>query len=101
MSHLERVVHVLTARRDDPEVRSQLSRYRRLLSEDELAREVRLHLDADKERFVIGRALVRLQLSRFLGGDPRAWRLVTNAHGPPGAGVVRAGADRLQRLAQR
>jgi len=79
----ERVVHVLTVRQDDPDVRTQLERYRALLTDEEHAREARFHFDADKERFVIGRALTRLQLSRFLGGDPRAWRLVTNAHGRP------------------
>lgn len=79
----ERVVHVLTVQQDDPDVRAQLGRYRALLSEDERAREARFHFDADKERFVIGRALARLQLSRFLGGDPRAWQLVTNRYGRP------------------
>ena len=67
----EHVVHVLTVRQDDPDVRAQLERYRALLNPDERAREARFHFDADKERFVIGRALARLQLSRFLGGDPR------------------------------
>lgn len=79
----ERVVHVLTVRQDDPDVRAQLERYRALLNAEERAREARFHFDADKERFVIGRALARLQLSRFLGGDPRTWPLVTNAHGRP------------------
>ncbi|MBX3233427.1 MAG: 4'-phosphopantetheinyl transferase superfamily protein [Labilithrix sp.] len=64
-------------------MRAELERYRRLLSDDEVAREGRLHLDADKERFVIGRALVRLQLSRLLGGDPRELPLVTNPYGRP------------------
>jgi 4'-phosphopantetheinyl transferase len=79
----ERLVHVLTVRQDDPAVRARLDRYRQLLNPDELARERRFHFDADKERFVIGRALTRLQLSRFLGGDPRQWQFVTNAHGRP------------------
>ena len=48
-----------------------------------MTREARFHFDADKERFVIGRTLARLQLSRFLGGDPRQWRFVTNQHGRP------------------
>lgn len=79
----ERVVHVLTVAQDDPEVRARLPRYRALLNEDERAREERFYFDADKERFVIGRAVTRLQLSRFLGGDPRAWPLVTNRYGRP------------------
>lgn len=79
----ERVVHVLTVQQDDPHVRAQLARYRALLNADERAREARFHFDADKERFVIGRALTRLQLSRFLGGDPRDWPLVTNTYGRP------------------
>jgi 4'-phosphopantetheinyl transferase len=79
----ERVVHVLTVRQDDPDLRARLEQYRRLLNADERAREARFHFDTDKERFVIGRALTRLQLSRFLGGDPRTWPLVTNAYGRP------------------
>jgi 4'-phosphopantetheinyl transferase len=79
----ERVVHVLTVQQDDPAVRARLERYRTLLSDDERAREARFHFDADKERFVIGRALARLQLSRFLGGDPRDWTLMTNQYGRP------------------
>ena len=79
----ERVVHVLTVNQDDSNVRAQLGHYRTLLSTDERAREQRFHFEADKERFVIGRALARLQLSRFLGGDPRHWPLVTNGYGRP------------------
>ena len=80
---LDRVVHVLTVRQDAPEVRARLDQYRALLTPAERAREDRFHFDADKERFVIGRALVRLQLSRYLGGDPRRWAFVTNPHGRP------------------
>ena len=35
----EHVVHVLTVRQDDPDVRAQLERYRALLNPDERARE--------------------------------------------------------------
>jgi 4'-phosphopantetheinyl transferase len=77
------VVRVLTVEQDDPDVRARLPHYRALLDEDERRREQRLCFDADKERFVIGRALTRLQLSRLLGGDPRSWRLVTNRYGRP------------------
>ena len=79
----ERIVHVLTVRQDDPAVRARLDDYRRLLNPEEVTREARFHFEADKERFVIGRTLARLQLSRFLGGDPRQWRFVTNEHGRP------------------
>lgn len=77
------VVHVLTVEQDDPDVRARLPHYRALLNDDERGREERFYFDADKERFVIGRALTRLQLSRFLGGDPRSWPLVTNRYGRP------------------
>ena len=79
----ERVVHVLTLRQDDPDLRAELPHYRSLLDKDEQARVARFYFDADRERFVIGRALVRLQLSRFLGGDPRQWPLITNRYGRP------------------
>ena len=82
-SYPERIVHVLTVRQDDPAVRARLDGYRRLLDAEELTREARFHFEADQERFVIGRTLARLQLSRFLGGDPRRWRFVTNEHGRP------------------
>jgi 4'-phosphopantetheinyl transferase len=77
------VVHVLTVEQDNPDVRARLPQYRALLNDDERVREARFYFDADKERFVIGRALTRLQLSRFLGGDPRSWPLVTNRYGRP------------------
>lgn len=77
------LVHVVLARQDDPEVLTRLPEYRSLLTDDERAREARYHFAADRERFVIGRALARLQLSRYLGGDPRDWRFEVNAHGRP------------------
>ena len=79
----EHVVHVLIVNQDNSHVRAELERYRRVLSEDERFRSQRFYFDADRERFVIGRALARLQLSRFLGGDPRSWPLVTNRYGRP------------------
>jgi 4'-phosphopantetheinyl transferase len=79
----ERVVHVLTVQQDDPDVRAERQHYQALLNDDERARAARFYFDADRERFVIGRALTRLQLSRFLGGDPRSWPLVTNRYGRP------------------
>ena len=77
------LVHVLVVHQDHPAVRAELERYGSLLSRQERERASRFHFEADRERFVIGRALARLQLSRFLGGDPRDWRFVTNAHGRP------------------
>ncbi|MCC7031320.1 MAG: 4'-phosphopantetheinyl transferase superfamily protein [Acidobacteria bacterium] len=79
----DHAVLVLTVQQDAPGVRARLDRYRTLLSPDERDREAQFHFDADRERFVIGRALARLQLSRYLGGDPRQWAFVTNAHGRP------------------
>lgn len=76
-------VHVVLVRQDAPRLRHVLPRWRALLNEEERAREARFHFDADKERFAIGRALTRLQLSRFLGGDPRDWHFRTNEHGRP------------------
>ena len=78
-----RVVHVVLVRQDDPALPAALARWRPLLSADELAREARFYFAADRERFAIGRALTRLQLSRFLGGDPRGWRFRVNGHGRP------------------
>ncbi len=77
------LVRVVLVDQDAPAVRAQLPAYRRLLSDEERDREARFHFDADRERFVIGRSLTRLLLSESLGGDPRAWRFGTNAHGRP------------------
>jgi 4'-phosphopantetheinyl transferase len=88
------LVHVVLTRQDDPAVHAHLPAYRSLLTEEERAREARYHFAADRERFVIGRALARLQLSRYLGGDPRAWRFETNGHGRP-ALVAAPGTPRL------
>lgn len=82
-SFSDHTVQVLIVRPDAPEVRARLDRYRTLLNTEEREREARFHFDADRERFVIGRALTRIQLSRYLGGDPRDWALVANAHGRP------------------
>jgi 4'-phosphopantetheinyl transferase len=80
---LERTVHVAIVRTDRPGVRARLDGYRSLLSPEERTRE-RRHLRAgDRERFVIARALVRLQLSRFCPRPPRDWRFETTAHGRP------------------
>ena len=78
-----RTVHVVLVRQDHPGLAVALRRWRGWLSDDERAREARFYFEADRERFAIGRGLTRLQLSRFLGGDPGAWRFRVNDHGRP------------------
>lgn len=64
-----------------------LSRY---LSADELERAGRFHFQADHDRYVAARAVLRLQLGAFLKCDPRALLFEYTSYGKPfiaGAGI--------------
>lgn len=80
---LDRTVVVTLVRLDRPEVHARMDEYRALLASDELVREARLFRAADRERFVVARAVARLQLSRFGRLLPQDWRFEMNAHGRP------------------
>jgi 4'-phosphopantetheinyl transferase len=60
-----------------------LARYRQLLTEEELSRQVRFYFEPDRHRFLITRALLRTTLSRYADIPPERWRFVTNAYGRP------------------
>jgi 4'-phosphopantetheinyl transferase len=55
----------------------------RLLSEDERQRAFRFRFARDRHRFVIGRALLRIILSRYLQADPARLRFAYNEYGKP------------------
>jgi 4'-phosphopantetheinyl transferase len=78
----DRVV-VWTTRQDAPGLQDRLHAYRRLLSADEAERVDRFFQRADADRFVIGRALARTMLSRFVDLAPREWPFVIDEHGRP------------------
>ena len=80
---LDRAVVVTLVRLDRPEVRESMDSYRTHLTPEERAREGRFFRDVDRERFVVARAVARLQLSRFGRLAPGDWRFETNGHGRP------------------
>jgi 4'-phosphopantetheinyl transferase len=57
--------------------------YRALLNAAEREQEPRFYFAADRRRYLVTRALVRIVLSRYLCIDPREWIFSTNAHGRP------------------
>jgi 4'-phosphopantetheinyl transferase len=48
------------------------TRWRRVLSEDELARAARFHFSRDRQRYVSSRALLRMILAAYLDAEPKA-----------------------------
>lgn len=73
-----------------------LERYAGLLNTEETARWQRFLYPADRQSFLIARALVRSVLANLLGSaDPAALRFTHNSHGKPGLAAV-AGKVPLQ-----
>ena len=60
-----------------------LSRYRRILSENEKRQELRFHFSKDRHRYLITRALVRTVLSQYAPISPEQWEFASNAYGKP------------------
>jgi 4'-phosphopantetheinyl transferase len=79
----DEVVTVWTVRQDASAVRERLASYLALLTEEELRRRERLALEADRERFVLGRTLARTMLSRYAAIAPRDWPIEIDARGRP------------------
>lgn len=52
-------------------IRSDESRWRKILSPDESARASRFHFAADRQRFITSRALLRMILAGYLATDPK------------------------------
>ncbi|MDX1935258.1 MAG: 4'-phosphopantetheinyl transferase superfamily protein [Capsulimonadales bacterium] len=73
--------HLYTARLDMPEERR--ASLRACLSAGEAARAARFHFERDRNRYVVGRGLLREILSRYTGIAPNALRLETTAEGKP------------------
>lgn len=67
-----------------------LAEYRALLSEDELAKQVRFHFARDRHRYLVTRALVRTVLSKYAEVEPRDWRFEVNEYGKPSISVEHA-----------
>jgi 4'-phosphopantetheinyl transferase len=53
------------------------------LSSDERARAERFHFERDRHHFIVGRGLLRVILSRYLGSEPQHLAFCYGAHGKP------------------
>lgn len=73
--------HVWTASLDAS--LSEVSRLRKLLSEDELDRAARFRFELDRARFVIGRSLLRTLLSTYTGEHPADVCFTYTEYGKP------------------
>ena len=80
---VDSVVHVWVVRQDAPAIRDRLASYARLLTPDEQQRAQRFLHWADRERFVLGRALARTMLSEYVEVKPADWQFVIDNHGRP------------------
>ena len=69
--------------RGQPAVRAALPELLRLLAPEELARWRAFRFEADRERFLLGRAALRQLLGSWLAADPRRLMLMAGPHGKP------------------
>lgn len=76
-------VEVWTVQTDDPALAARMPSFESLLTSDEAARAGRFLQSADRDRFVIGRALARTMLSRFAPQPPKQWVFVIDERGRP------------------
>ena len=60
-----------------------LARLRAVLDGSEQARAGRYRFSRDRNRFILGRGLLRLILGRYLGRSPQSLRFEYSAHGKP------------------
>lgn len=74
-------IHVWRAELDQPE--DVVERLSRALSPDEQERARRFLLERVRERFVVGRGLLRAILGRYLGREPQRLRFVYGERGKP------------------
>jgi 4'-phosphopantetheinyl transferase len=64
-------------------IRGEESRWQRVLSPDELTRASRFHFPRDRQRYVAGRALLRLILAGYLATDPDCMHFVYSSKEKP------------------
>ncbi len=69
--------------RSDPRARALLGALRELLDDGEGRRLQQLRLEGDRERFLLGRGVLRLMLGGWLGADPAALVLEAGPRGKP------------------
>jgi 4'-phosphopantetheinyl transferase len=89
-------VVVWIVREDDPAVQARLPAYEAALPDHERQRAARFAQDADRHRFVIGRAAARTLLSCYAPVAPRQWPIEIGAHGRPELGTRPSGSPDLR-----
>ena len=83
--HLPRAaVHVWTAQFEP--FRRRLEAFSEILAPDERQRAARFQFDRDRDRFIVGRALLRTILAGYLGTDPAQLVFDYGPHGKPALG---------------
>lgn len=93
----DNVVRVWTVRQEAPAVQARLRGYDTLLTAEEQQRAGRFLQPADRDRFVIGRALARTMLSHCAEGvRPRDWPFAIDDHGWPHLAARPTGAPDLR-----
>ncbi|MFB2975156.1 4'-phosphopantetheinyl transferase family protein [Microseira sp. BLCC-F43] len=81
---LSQDVHIWRADLDQPEsCQTQLAA---TLSTDEQARAQRFHFDVHRQRFIVGRGILRNILGRYLGKEPRELEFCYSDRGKPSLG---------------
>ncbi|MGQ0736785.1 MAG: 4'-phosphopantetheinyl transferase family protein [Acidobacteriota bacterium] len=95
MAHVlpEQHVDVWIARPDTEDVELRLEAYRTVLSAAEVRRAARFVHRDDTVRFIVGRALARTMLSRYVDLPPRDWPFVIDARGRPELAESRGSPD--------
>lgn len=71
-------------------IRSDESRWRKILSTDESARASRFHFAADRQRFMASRALLRIILAGYLASDPKSLSFAYSQKEKPSLGQEHA-----------
>jgi 4'-phosphopantetheinyl transferase len=74
-------------------IRSEESRWQKVLSADESTRASRFHFLSDRQRFVASRALLRMILAAYLTTDPKELRFSYSKKEKPLLGPEHAGSD--------
>lgn len=80
---LKREIHIWMIEPEAASSAEQLAAYRELLSADERDRRRRYLFENSRRQFLVGHALLRTTLSRYVDRDPRAWTFVPGPHGRP------------------
>jgi 4'-phosphopantetheinyl transferase len=74
-------------------IRAEESRWQKILSADESTRASRFHFSRDRQRFIAGRALLRIILAGYLATDPNSLRFSYSQKEKPSLGPPHADSN--------